>query len=147
MSTFILLSLSHMDLNKVLLIGRATDNSEIKKIESNDSSVVNFVIVTNRKFKNKDNNVQEEAEYHRCVAYGTSADILAKYLHKGKRVYVEWRLRTRKRTDNTGLTKYSTEVIVTHFIFLDSKASEGDHTNTEDHHHDIDVMVDEEVPF
>ena len=53
MSTFILLSLSHMDLNKVLLIGRATDNSEIKKIESNDSSVVNFVIVTNRKFKNK----------------------------------------------------------------------------------------------
>lgn len=137
-----------MDLNKVLLIGRATDNSEIKKIESNDSSVVNFVIVTNRKFKNKDNNLQEEAEYHRCVAYWASADVLAKYLNKGKRVYIEWRLRTRKWTDNAGLTKYSTEVIVTHFIFLDSKSSEGgEHTNHEEWHHDSDIIIDEEVPF
>ncbi len=144
-----------MDLNKVLLIWRATDNAEIKRIESNDSSVVNFVIVTNRKFKNKDGNLQEEAEYHRCVAYWTSADILAKYLHKWKRVYVEWRLRTRKRTDNAGITKYSTEVIATHFIFLDSKAQgEADAQIIEDqdnesisHNHDIDTMVNEELPF
>lgn len=135
-----------MDLNKVLLIGRATDNAEVKKIESNDSSVVNFVIVTNRKFKNKDNNLQEEAEYHRCVAYGTSADVLAKYLHKGKRVYVEGRLRTRKWTDNAGLTKYSTEVIVTHFIFLDSKSSQGEDSWRIEEHND-DSMMDEEVPF
>ena len=85
-----------MDLNKVLLIGRATDTPEIKRIDSNDSSVINFVIATNRKFKNKDGNTQEEAEYHRCVAYGNSADVLGKYLHKGKRIYVEGRLRTRK---------------------------------------------------
>ena len=136
-----------MDLNKVLLIGRATDNSEIKRIESNDSSVVNFVIVTNRKFKNKDNNLQEEAEYHRCVAYGASADVLAKYLNKGKRVYIEWRLRTRKWTDNAGITKYSTEVIVTHFIFLDSKSSEGEHIHHEELHHDSHNIIDEEVPF
>jgi len=137
-----------MDLNKVLLIGRATDSSEIKRIESNDSSVVNFVIVTNRKFKNKDSNLQEEAEYHRCVAYGTSADILAKYLHKGKRVYIEWRLRTRKWTDNTGLTKYSTEVIVTHFIFLDSKSADGSSHEEEIIEPDIDTIIaDEEVPF
>ena len=137
-----------MDLNKVLLIGRSTDNAEVKKIESNDSSVVNFVIVTNRKFKNKDWNLQEEAEYHRCVAYGTSADVLAKYLHKGKRVYIEWRLRTRKWTDNAGLTKYSTEIIVTHFIFLDSKSQSDTESYSE--HNDIlvaDSMLDEEVPF
>lgn len=137
-----------MDLNKVLLIGRSTDNAEVKKIESNDSSVVNFVIVTNRKFKNKDWNLQEEAEYHRCVAYGTSADVLAKYLHKGKRVYIEWRLRTRKWTDNAWLTKYSTEIIVTHFIFLDSK-SQPDTENYSDNNDILvaDSMLDEEVPF
>lgn len=135
-----------MDLNKVLLIGRATDTSEIKRIESNDSSVVNFVIATNRKFKNKDGNIQEEAEYHRCVAYGNSADVLGKYLHKWKRVYVEGRLRTRKWTDNAGLTKYSTEVIVTHFIFLDSKSSDDEHEHIDDTN-SIDPMIDEEVPF
>lgn len=136
-----------MDLNKVLLIGRATDTSEIKRIESNDSSVINFVIATNRKFKNKDGNIQEEAEYHRCVAYGNSADVLGKYLHKGKRVYIEGRLRTRKWTDNAGLTKYSTEVIVTHFIFLDSKSNnDDDHIDNDDVHHD-DLMMDEELPF
>jgi len=59
-----------MDLNKVQLIGRATNNLEVKTIESSGTSVVNFTIVTNRKFKNRDANVVEEAEYHRCVAYG-----------------------------------------------------------------------------
>lgn len=136
-----------MDLNKVSLIGRATDTSELKRIESNDSSVVNFVIATNRKFKNKDGNLQEEAEYHRCVAYGSSAEVLGKYLHKGKRIYIEGRLRTRKWTDNAGLTKYSTEIIVTHFIFLDSKGSDEDH-HIEDDHLDADIaLLNEEVPF
>lgn len=143
-----------MDLNRVTLIGRATDTVDIKRIESNDSSVVNFVIATNRRFTNKDGNHQEEAEYHRCVAYGVSADVLGKYLHKGKRIYIEWRLRTRKREDNAGMTKYSTEIIVSHFIFLDSKWSEGEHA------HDGHAMSketteavgghisdDEEVPF
>lgn len=136
-----------MDLNKVLLIWRATDTPEIKRIDSNDSSVINFVIATNRKFKNKDWNTQEEAEYHRCVAYGNSADVLGKYLHKWKRIYVEWRLRTRKWTDNAWLTKYSTEVIVTHFIFLDSKTNwEDEHIDIEDVNN-IDHIIDEEVPF
>lgn len=118
-----------MDLNRVTLIGRATDTVDVKRIESNDSSVVNFVIATNRRFTNKDGNQQEEAEYHRCVAYGVSADVLGKYLHKGKRIYIEWRLRTRKREDNAGMTKYSTEIIVSHFIFLDSKWSESEHAH------------------
>lgn len=119
-----------MDLNKVMLIGRATSDVEVKVIESNGSSVVNFVIATNRKFTNKDGNVVEEAEYHRCVAYGNSADILGKYLEKGKRVYVEGRLRTRKRDDASGVTKYSTEIVANHFIFLDSK--QGDSVASDD---------------
>lgn len=136
-----------MDLNKVLLIWRATDTSEIKRIESNDSSVINFVIATNRKFKNKDGNLQEEAEYHRCVAYGNSADVLGKYLHKGKRIYIEGRLRTRKWTDNAGLTKYSTEVIVTHFIFLDSKSADDENNHIEENYDMDNSILDEEVPF
>ena len=110
-----------MDLNKVQLIGRATNNLEVKTIESSGTSVVNFTIVTNRKFKNRDGNVVEEAEYHRCVAYGKWAEVLGQYVTKWKRIYVEWRLRTRKRQDTEGRDRYSTEVIVDNFIFLDAK--------------------------
>gem|GEM_PF-2006949 len=59
-----------MDLNKVMIIGRATNNLQVKTIESSGTPVVNFTVATNRKFKNKDGNMMEDAEYHRCVSYG-----------------------------------------------------------------------------
>jgi single-strand DNA-binding protein len=65
-----------MDLNKVTLIGRSTNNLQVKVIESTGTAVVNFSIATNRKFKNKDGNTMEDAEYHRCVAYGRGAEVL-----------------------------------------------------------------------
>jgi len=115
-----------MDLNKVMLIGRATSNLQVNIIESSNTSVANFTVATNRKFKNRDGNVMEEAEYHRCVAYGKWAEILWKYLTKWKRTYLEWRLRTRKWQDNTWQDRFSTEVVVDNFIFLDSKPSDDD---------------------
>lgn len=137
-----------MDLNKVQLIGRSTNNLEVKTIESSGTSVVNFTIVTNRKFKNRDGNVVEEAEYHRCVAYGKWAEVLGQYVTKGKRIYVEGRLRTRKRQDTEGRDRYSTEVIVDNFIFLDSKNSwvEWDEDLIDLPEESI-IPEDEEVPF
>lgn len=110
-----------MDINRVTLIGRSTSDAQVKKIETSGTSVVNFTVATNRKFKNKEGALLEEAEYHRCVAYGNSADIIGKYLVKGKKVYIEGRLKTRKRQDSAGNDRYSTEIIVENFIFLDSK--------------------------
>ncbi len=104
-----------------MLIGRSTTDVEVKRIETTWSSVVNFTLATNRKYKNKDGQLVEESEYHRCVAYGNAADVIGKYVTKGKRMYVEGRLRTRKREDTSGQTKYSTEIIVDNFIFLDSR--------------------------
>ena len=74
-----------MDLNKVMLIGRSTSTLQVKMIESTQSAVVNFTIATNRKYKNKEGNILEDAEYHRCVAYGNTAELLWKYLTKGKK--------------------------------------------------------------
>jgi single-strand DNA-binding protein len=111
----------NMDINKVMLIGRSTTDVEVKRIETTGSSVVNFTLATNRKYKNKDGQMVEESEYHRCVAYGNAADVIGKYVTKGKRMYVEGRLRTRKWEDTSGQTKYSTEIIVDNFIFLDSR--------------------------
>ena len=138
-----------MDLNKVQLIGRATNNLEVKTIESSGTSVVNFTIVTNRKFKNRDGNVVEEAEYHRCVAYGKWAEVLGQYVTKWKRIYVEWRLMTRKRQDTEGRDRYSTEVIVDNFIFLDSKWAgvEWEDDFVDPMPEEMVAPEDEEVPF
>lgn len=122
-----------LDLNRVTIIGRCASDLEVKKIESTGASVVNFTVATNRKYKNKDGNLLEEAEYHRCVAYGNSADVLGKYLVKGKKVYVEGRLKTRKRQDSNGNDRYSTEIIVENFIFLDAKGPQGEDHGDDDH--------------
>jgi len=132
-----------MDLNKVMIIGRSTSNLQVKTIESSGTPVVNFTVATNRKFKNRDGNVLEDAEYHRCVSYGKGAEVLGKYLTKGKRIYIEGRLRTRKREDSEGKERFSTEVIVDNFIFLDQKGGrDEDGLPTEPVTTD-----DEEVPF
>ncbi|MDR2540728.1 MAG: single-stranded DNA-binding protein [Candidatus Peribacteria bacterium] len=134
-----------MDLNKVMLIGRSTNNLQVKTIESTGTPVVNFTVATNRKFKNKDGNTMEDAEYHRCVAYGKGAEVLGKYLVKGKRVYIEGRLRTRKWQDSEGAERFSTEIIVDSFIFLDARA-EGD-GDIEAVETVIPDILDEEMPF
>lgn len=112
-----------MDLNKVMLIAHAVTDCEVKMIESTGNPVVNFTVATNRRYKNKEWNLVEESEYTRCVAYGNAADILGKYANKGKRIYIEGRLRTRKWEDTTGNVRYTTEVVVDNFIFLDSKGA------------------------
>ena len=134
-----------MDLNKVMLIGRSTNNLQVKTIESTGTPVVNFTVATNRKFKNKEGNMMEDAEYHRCVAYGKGAEVLGKYLVKGKRVYVEGRLRTRKWQDSEGAEKFSTEIIVDSFIFLDSKG-EGE-TEVDIVTPPAEDMLDDDMPF
>jgi single-strand DNA-binding protein len=87
----------------------------------------------------------EDAEYHRCVAYGKWAEVLWKYLTKWKRVYIEWRLRTRKRQDSEWNERFSTEVIVDNFIFLDTKGQWDEPWYSSDVEHPI--PDDEEVPF
>lgn len=125
-----------------MLIGRSTNNLQVKTIESTGTPVVNFTVATNRKFKNKDGNMMEDAEYHRCVAYGKGAEVLGKYLVKGKRVYIEGRLRTRKWQDSEGAERFSTEIIVDSFIFLDAKG-EGEIDTTE-----VDTLdITEDMPF
>lgn len=131
-----------------MIIWRATNNLQVKTIESSGTPVVNFTVATNRKFKNKDGNVMEDAEYHRCVSYGKWADVLGKYLHKGKRIYIEWRLRTRKWQDTSGVEKFTTEVIVDSFIFLDARGEDGDfESNDSDEDEKTPATEDEDVPF
>ena len=133
------------DLNKVMIIGRITNDLDVKKIESTGSSVVNFNLATNRKYKNKEWNVMEEVEFHRCVAYWTLADMFGQYLEKGRKIYIEWRLKTRKWEDTNGTTRYSTEIVLEDFTFCDSKISKSEWTNSSEPKQI--QSQDEDLPF
>ena len=132
-----------MDLNKVMLIWRATSVGQLKLIESTNTPVINFSLATNRKYKNAEGNILEDSEYHRCVAYGNQADILGKYLTKGKKIYVEGRLRTKKWQDSEGHDRFSTEVLLKNFIFLDTKLANSDEIAGDP----LLEMSEDETPF
>ena len=96
--------------NKVILIGNLGRDPEVRYTPSG-SAVCNVGIATTRNWKNKDSGErQEETEWHRVVFFDRLAEIAGEYLKKGRPVYVEGRLRTRKWTDKDGVEKYTTEV-------------------------------------
>ena len=126
-----------------MLIWRATSVGQLKLIESTNTPVINFSLATNRKYKNAEGNILEDSEYHRCVAYGNQADILGKYLTKGKKIYVEGRLRTKKWQDSEGQDRFSTEVLLNNFIFLDTKLANSDEIAGDP----LLEMSEDETPF
>ena len=98
-------------INKVILIGNLGKDPEVRYTPSG-TAVCNVSIATTRSWKNKDTgDKSEETEWHRVVFYDKLAEIAGQYLAKGKPVYVEGRLKTRKWTDKDGQDKYVTEII------------------------------------
>ncbi len=106
-----------MYLNKVLLYGNLTSNPELKALP-NGGQVTNFSLATNRSYKDKNGVKQELAEFHNVVAFGPTAELINKYMQKGRPIYVEGRLQTRSWDDKaTGQKRYRTEIIVENFQF------------------------------
>jgi single-strand DNA-binding protein len=96
--------------NKVILIGNLGRDPEVR-YTPNGSAVCNLGLATTRNWKNKESGErQEETEWHRVVLFDRLAEIAGEYLKKGRPVYIEGRLRTRKWTDKDGAEKYTTEI-------------------------------------
>jgi single-strand DNA-binding protein len=97
--------------NKVILVGNLGRDPEVRYAPSG-AAICNVTIATSRQWKDKTSGErQEETEWHRVVFYDRLAEIAGEYLKKGRPVYVEGRLKTRKWTDKDGVEKYTTEVI------------------------------------
>ena len=106
-----------MYLNKVFLYGNLTRDPEVKALPSG-GQVVSFGVATNRTFKGKDGQQQEQTEFHNIVAFGRLAEVMGQYLKKGRPVFVEGRLQTRSWDDKeSGKKNYRTEVVVDNFQF------------------------------
>ncbi len=99
-----------MDLNKVLLVGRVTADPQVRTTPGG-SAVATIGVATNRVWTDKNNQKQEETEFHNVVLWGRQAEIAGQYLTKGAMVLIEGRLQTRSWTDKTGGQRKTTEVI------------------------------------
>lgn len=104
-------------LNKVQIIGNLTAEPEVRETP-NGQKVATFSVATNRKWKDASGMLQEEVEYHNCVAWRGLADIAEQYMHKWKKVYVEGYLKTRSWDDTAGVKRYKTEIVSDNVILL-----------------------------
>ena len=108
-------------LNKVTLIGNLGRDPELSYTASG-VAVAKFSIATNERWKDQDGNMQERVEWHNIVAWRKLAEICGQYLKKGSKVYLEGKLQTRSWDDkNSGVKRYTTEIIADDLIMLDQK--------------------------
>ena len=96
--------------NKVILLGNLGRDPETRYTTGGDA-VTNLRIATTEQWKDKSGEKQEKTEWHSVVLFGRQAEVAGEYLKKGRSVYIEGRLQTRKWTDKEGVEKYSTEIV------------------------------------
>lgn len=113
--------MSSRGVNRVILVGNLGQDPEQRHFPSGDS-VVNVTLATSETWKDKQTGEQkEETEWHRLMFRGKLAEIVAQYLQKGSKIYVEGRLRTRKWQNQQGQDQYTTEILVNNMQMLDSR--------------------------
>jgi single-strand DNA-binding protein len=110
--------------NKVILVGNLGRDPEVR-YTPDGAAIANISIATTSKYKNKSGELVEETEWHRVTFFGRLAEIAGEYLKKGRSVYVEGRLKTRKYTDKDGVEKYATDIIANEMQMLGSREGMG----------------------
>ncbi|MEE2775347.1 MAG: single-stranded DNA-binding protein [Acidobacteriota bacterium] len=113
--------------NKAILVGNLGRDPEIRSTPSGQQ-VAKVSLATNRKWRDRDGNRQEQTEWHDIVCWGRQAEVAGQYLTKGKQIYVEGRIQTDSWEDKqSGEKKYRTEIVCDNFQMLgqrgDSPAS------------------------
>lgn len=107
-------------LNKVTIIGRIGKDPEIRHTQSGQA-VATLSVATDESYKDQAGQKVEKTEWHKIVVWGKQADFVANYLGKGRLVYVEGKLETRKWQDQSGQGRYSTEIKAVAIQALDKR--------------------------
>ncbi|SVA74797.1 uncharacterized protein METZ01_LOCUS127651 [marine metagenome] len=110
--------------NKVILIGNLGQDPEVSHLQDG-TAVANFSLATTDSWS-KDGETNERTEWHKIVAWRRLAEICGEYLHKGRQVYIEGRIQTRKWEDRDGNTRYTTEIVAQNMQMLGSRG-DGDY--------------------
>ena len=123
--------------NKVILLGNLGRDPETRYTTGGDA-VTNLNIATSEQWKDKSGEKQERTEWHRVVLFGRQAEIAGEYLKKGRSVYIEGRLQTRKYTDKDGVEKYSTEIVADRMQLIGGAREGGGSPPDQAPHRDLD---------
>ena len=110
--------------NKVILVGNLGRDPETRYTTGGDA-VTNIRVATTDTWKDKNGEKQERTEWHTVVFFGRQAEIAGEYLKKGRQVYIEGRLQTRKWQDKEGQDRYTTEIVADRMQMLGSREGSG----------------------
>ena len=103
--------------NKVQLIGHVGNDPEIKTFDGG-KKLANLNVATNENYKNEKGEKVEETQWHSLIAWGKTADIIEKYVVKGKEIAIEGKLTHRSYEDKNGEKRYVTEVVIDELMLL-----------------------------
>lgn len=143
--------------NKIILVGNLGKDPEVRTMQSGDK-VANLSIATSERWKDKSGERKERTEWHRVVIFNQNIiKVAEQYLKKGSKVYIEGQLETRKWTDQSGVDKYSTEVVLrpykSELTMLDSRNEQNSGSTFNDYQPKnnqsqiVDELEDDEIPF
>jgi single-strand DNA-binding protein len=137
--------------NKVILVGNLGADAELR-YTGGGMAVANFRLATTEVWKDKDGQKQEQTEWHRISLWGKQAEAVSQYLVKGKQVYVEGRIQTRKWQDKEGQDRYSTEIKADRVTLLGSGGGGRGQVERDEHAHQpapmgADMPDADDVPF
>ena len=111
--------------NKVIVLGNLGRDPETR-YTADGAAITNITVATSDRWKDKaTGEMKEQTEWHRVVFFGRQAEIAGEYLRKGRPVYVEGRLRTRKWQDKDGQDRYTTEIVADNMQLLGSREGMG----------------------
>ena len=112
-----------MSLNKCMIIGNLGRDPEMRYTPSGQA-VTQFTVATNRRWRDQQDEWQEETEWFRVVVWGQQAERVAERVRKGNKVYVEGRIQTRQWEDQSGQKRYTTELIANQVTSLERRERE-----------------------
>lgn len=106
-------------MNKVVLIGRLTKDPDLRFAAGSGTAVTRLTLAVNRPFK------KDEADFINCIAFGKTGEIIAQYLTKGRQLAISGSIQTGSYEAKDGTRRYTTDVIIDSFDFIDSNSSNG----------------------
>ncbi len=139
-------------LNKVMLIGNLGKDPEVR-FTASGQAVAGFSLATSETYKDKNGEKVEKTEWHNITLWGKLAEIAGEYLSKGKTVYIEGRLQTRKWQDKSGNDRYTTEIVGDKMQMLSAKGERsggGDTSSAQksgSSNYEEPPFQDDDIPF
>lgn len=132
-------------MNNVILIGRLTRDPELRYTQQTNTAVARFTVAVDSQ------NGKKEADFIGCKAFGKTAEVIDRYMSKGRQIAIEGRIQTGNYKDKDGRTVYTTAVIVNRVEFIGSRNDNNDSVKADDTDNpaisDAFNAVDGDIPF